>query len=74
MPRARSNADGSVTVPGAVHGFTSIDSENGWIGGWLTISDQQVVRTIGRNAKVLRRSIPRNGATVDIRTRPARDT
>jgi hypothetical protein len=62
------HADGSVTVPGAIHGFTSIDSVQGWIGGYLTISDQQVLHTIDRDAKVLRRTIPRAGAAVEIQT------
>ncbi|GAA4509048.1 MULTISPECIES: hypothetical protein [Nonomuraea] len=70
MPRARSNADGSVTVPGAVHGFTSIDRENGWIGGWLTISDEKVVHTIDREVKVLRRTVPLEGTTFEIRAKP----
>ncbi|MER7499773.1 hypothetical protein AB0L05_40890 [Nonomuraea pusilla] len=68
MPRARLHADGSVTVPGAIHGFPSVDSVRGWIGGYLTISDQQVVHTIDRDAKVLRRTIPRAGAAVEIHT------
>lgn len=68
VPRARVHADGSVTVPGQIHGFPSIDSVRGWIGGYLTISDQQVVHTIDRDAKVLRRTIPRAGAAVEIQT------
>ncbi|GAA4557243.1 hypothetical protein [Planotetraspora kaengkrachanensis] len=68
MPRARVHADGSVTVPGLIHGFTSIDSHHGWIGGYLTISDQQVVHTIDRDVKVLRRTVPRAGATVEIQS------
>ncbi|MEU0567311.1 hypothetical protein ABZ297_18275 [Nonomuraea sp. NPDC005983] len=68
MPRARLHADGSLTVPGMIHGFASIDSHQGWIGGYLTISDQQVVHTIDRDAKVLRRTIPRAGAAVEIHT------
>ncbi|TMR21002.1 hypothetical protein ETD86_16680 [Nonomuraea turkmeniaca] len=51
-----------------IHGFASIDSRQGWIGGYLTISDQQVVHTIDRDAKVLRRTIPRAGAGVEIQT------
>ncbi|WP_157530786.1 hypothetical protein [Microtetraspora niveoalba] len=66
MPRAKLNTDGSVTVPGLIHGFTSIDSHQGWIGGYLTISDQQVVHTIDRDGKVLPRTIPRAGAAVEI--------
>lgn len=66
MPRPVTHPDGSVTVPGAVHGFEapSWATHRGWICGYVTVAADKVTHSLDSAGKVSRRVIPRQDALV----------
>src|SRR5690606_41388144 len=64
MPRPVTHPDGSVTVPGAVHGFEarSWATHRGGICGYVTVAAAKVPHSLDSAGRVSRRLLRRQGA------------